>query len=418
MQLRRDISALLLLFVMPLAMVCIVTLIQKSAFDQMAALNLRIGVADCDNDTLGGLLKVHLGRVSGLQPEFHQFGSCDSAYQYARSATTHGDRQAVILIPHGLSQKFIRATENKIQQLMTPDTTENPDESPRLEIAFDPEVSGAVRLALYQSLEHSAQAMGAAFLAGYLRTQLLPKGAEPLQHIEFFNPLGIQEIQTTSTVSTHLTAATHNIPAWTVFALFFIVVPMATGMVRERDMGLRLRLQTLPPPVWLFDVARIAVYSAVCGLQALVIFLAGWQLFPHLGLGNLEMPSDMIPWVISLICIAFAATSYGHFVGRIAHTHEQAAAFGSLSVVILAALGGLWVPQFVLPEFLQKISAMSPLHWALQSLYEGLLRGGKWAHVWPYWLRLCVFGLLLIGLGSMKISFRSSSKPHSATSFE
>jgi len=76
------------------------------------------------------------------------------------------------------------------------------------------------------------------------------------------------------------------------------------------------------------------------------------------------------------LATSFAATGYGVMVGTIASTEQQAAIVGSLSILLLSALGGLWVPTYIMPELMRHISVLSPLNWALEGFYELFLRGG------------------------------------------
>ncbi len=41
-------------------------------------------------------------------------------------------------------------------------------------------------------------------------------------------------------------ASQHNVPAWTIFAMFFIVISLGGVMVREKNSGSFIRLKTLP----------------------------------------------------------------------------------------------------------------------------------------------------------------------------
>ena len=50
-------------------------------------------------------------------------------------------------------------------------------------------------------------------------------------------------------------------------------------------------------------------------------------------------------------------------IGQVARTDQQAAIFGSISVVILSALGGIWIPMFVMPHAMQIVCHLSPLNW-------------------------------------------------------
>jgi ABC-2 type transport system permease protein len=80
----------------------------------------------------------------------------------------------------------------------------------------------------------------------------------------------------------------------------------------------------------------------------------------------------------------------------VATTHEQAATFGSVSVIILAALGGLWVPVFMMPGAMQAISNLSPLNWGLEGFYRIFLHGEGILGVWKYagWLLLFFAGTM------------------------
>jgi ABC-2 type transport system permease protein len=62
----------------------------------------------------------------------------------------------------------------------------------------------------------------------------------------------------------------------------------------------------------------------------------------------------------------------------LATTEHQAAIMGSLSILLLSALGGIWVPTYIMPELMRHISAFSPLNWSLEGFYKLFLRG---AHV-------------------------------------
>lgn len=399
--LLRDPSALLLLFVMPLAMVFIVTLIQKAAFDQMGSLRMRLLIVDCDRDTLGSLLHDKFRQMEGMTVGLTRPESCSSGISEIQHLADRGKWQAVIFLREGTSEALRQTASRKVAQIMgeSADTTSNKaDSSLAAQVFFDPEVSGLMKLLLFQGIERITQALGAGFLVGEISRSL---GIDIGKLSVASAPVRLEEI-VSDNIPQHLDAVTHNIPSWTVFALFFIVVPMATGIVRERDTGLRRRLRTLPPPIWLYDLGRVTVYMLVCLLQAALIFVAGWWVFPVLGLGNLSCRLNLPVLAFSLVVVAFAATAFGQAVGSLSRSHEQAAAFGSLSVVILAALGGLWVPHFVMPPALQTVSSWSPLYWALQSLYEVVLRDGSLSALKMPWLRLTLFGVCMLLLASGK----------------
>src|SRR3990172_7074063 len=67
----------------------------------------------------------------------------------------------------------------------------------------------------------------------------------------------------------------HNVPAWTLFAMFFIVIPFASSMIKEREDGSLSRLLTMPCSYGTIMVSKILVYLVVCFLQFVLIMLMG-----------------------------------------------------------------------------------------------------------------------------------------------
>lgn len=90
-------------------------------------------------------------------------------------------------------------------------------------------------------------------------------------------------------------------------------------------------------------------------------------------------------------------------LGAIARTQEQSNGFGAISVIIFAAIGGIWVPSFVMPEFLRLLSQLSPLHWCLESFYVLFLRGGDWAELAKPLYILLIFSLICQFISYVKL---------------
>ncbi|HEY5368563.1 MAG TPA: ABC transporter permease [Hanamia sp.] len=172
-------------------------------------------------------------------------------------------------------------------------------------------------------------------------------------------------------------ASQHNVPAWTIFAMFFVVISLGGSIVREKLSGSFTRLKTLPTNYFVALLSKQLTYLLVTMVQAVVIFSIGILLFPYLGLPALNLPGDILGLVlVSLIC-GWCAVSYAICIGVFAQTEEQANGFGAVSIVILAAIGGLMVPSFAMPESFKTVMKLSPLHWCLEAYYGLFLEGGK-----------------------------------------
>ena len=84
-------------------------------------------------------------------------------------------------------------------------------------------------------------------------------------------------------------------------------------------------------------------------------------------------------------------------IGTVTSTFGQAAPLGSVLVVILAVLGGIFVPNYMMPDAIRKISIISPLHWGTDAFFSIFARGAGIGSVWPQLLSLLgFFGISLI----------------------
>jgi ABC-2 type transport system permease protein len=210
--------------------------------------------------------------------------------------------------------------------------------------------------------------------------------------------LGVKEVTLTKAGSAGMpNAAQHNVPSWTIFAMFFVVLSLGSSVVREKLNGTFVRLKTLPTNYMVALWSKQLTYLGVTLVQTALIFAIGVWLFPWIGLPVLHLPAD--GWgllVVTLIC-GWCAVSYAICVGVYANTQEQATGFGAISVIILAVIGGLMVPSFVMPDSLKTFMNLSPLHWCLEAYYGLFLEGGRLSDVWVNIIPLLAITLLLQG---------------------
>jgi ABC-2 type transport system permease protein len=111
------------------------------------------------------------------------------------------------------------------------------------------------------------------------------------------------------------------------------------------------------------------------------MFMIGIFVFPYIELPQLELPSSIWPVITISVLSAIAAISYSLLIGVYAKTQEQANGFGAISIIIFAAIGGIWVPSFVMPEYMQQLGKISPLHWCIEGYYTLFLKNGAWSEL-------------------------------------
>ena len=200
----------------------------------------------------------------------------------------------------------------------------------------------------------------------------------------------IARIIATSGTQNEIPSSTqHNVPAWTIFAMFFMVVSLGPNIVRERKSGSFLRIKTIPSSFRIVLLSKQVIYTIIAFLQVVVIFSIGLYILPLINLPPLVIPENITGTLAVIFVCGFSAVSYALMIGTLANTEDQSNGFGAISIIIFAALGGVWVPTFIMPHYLQMISLLSPLHWCIEAFYVLFLKHGNWGDLAkPVWLLL------------------------------
>ena len=143
---------------------------------------------------------------------------------------------------------------------------------------------------------------------------------------------------------------------------------------------------------------KMIAYLMVCLTQCVLMILTGIYLLPLLGLPQLVIGNNIPAIGLVATCCGLAATGYGILIGTIFDTHQQSSTFGSVSIVILAALGGIWVPVYVMPEIVRVLATYSPLYWGLQAFQSLFLSTGNASDILFPSLKLLLFFIFTLSI--------------------
>ena len=158
-----------------------------------------------------------------------------------------------------------------------------------------------------------------------------------------------------------------------------------------------MRLISSPTSNAVLYLGKIITYLIICLLQFYAILLIAKLVFPFMQLPELNLSGNKV-LLMSLLTLTagIAAISLGILLGIICKTQEQSAPFGATFVVILAAIGGVWIPVFAMSDAMQVLSKTSPMNWALNGYYDIMLRNGSLIDIIPEMLLLTLFFAVLI----------------------
>ncbi len=193
------------------------------------------------------------------------------------------------------------------------------------------------------------------------------------------------------------TLVQNNVPAFALFAMFFIVIPLAGSLLTERNEGTYNRIRTLPVRYFIILWGKIVVYASICLLQLVIMIITGMYLLPLIyGMPALAIGSNYPELICAAFSSAFAAIGFGLLVGTFASTQSQAGIFGSFMVIILAVLGGIFLPVYMMPDVLQTVSIISPVRWGIDSFLDIFVRDAGFSTIGVNLLKLDFFFILAL----------------------
>ncbi|HRO02303.1 MAG TPA: ABC transporter permease, partial [Terricaulis sp.] len=160
------------------------------------------------------------------------------------------------------------------------------------------------------------------------------------------------------------------------FALFFVAVPFSTAFIKERQQGALKRLRSTNIGARAQFIGKLTPYFLINQVQVVLMLMAGAYLVPLLGGEALRLNGAPLGFVLLSAALSVAALGLAMLIAMLARTTEQATLTAGVGNIVLAAIGGVMVPTFVMPEAMQAIAAFSPMAWGVDGFLGLLLRGG------------------------------------------
>ena len=399
--LQRDFGGLVILFVMPLVLIITITLIQNATFKSLSDNKIPLLLVDNDNGSISKTVKNNLDK-SGSFSIVSQIDGIKLNETAAKEAVFKGKYQLAIIIPQKLSSDLQIKVNQNVTKILSgfgvADATKTKKEvvveQKEVRLYFDPATQMTFKNAVKSAIDKMISQIETQSIYKTFQDQL---GESDTPIFDQKNFITFKEIVPKINNKEVLpNSVQHNVPAWSLFAIFFIIVPLSINIVKEKGQGTQIRLITNPVPYAVLIAGKTATYLLICLIQFLLMVAVGVYLFPYLDLPVLDVSGKMILMIIVALFSGLAAIGFGILLGTVAKTQEQSAPFGATSVVILAAIGGVWVPVFAMPKMMQHVSHISPMNWGLNAFYDVLLRNGSFLEVLPEIIFLLLFFIITI----------------------
>jgi ABC-2 type transport system permease protein len=394
--LKRDMGGVVTLFLMPLVLIITVTLIQDSTYKKGTEVKIPILLVDYDKGNVSKTIFDNL-KKSNVFSVVTTIDNTPITEAIAKEAVFKGKYQLAIIIPSHLSIDLQAKIDQNVQKIVsslgfadslaTKPKTKLVNQK-EVKLYFDPAVQLSFKNGVMNGIDKMISQIETKSIYTTFQDQL-GEGDTKFEQKSFITFKEIVPKINNKDITPN--SVQHNVPAWTLFAIFFIVIPLSINMVKEKTQGTFIRLRTNPVSNKIVLAGKTVMYLTICLIQFYMMVAVAIFLFPHLGLPSLNVEGHLILMSIVAIFSGLAAIGFGILLGTIAKTQEQSAPFGATAVIILAAIGGVWVPVFAMPKVMQIIAQSSPMNWGLEAFYDVLLRNASFWDLVPELLLLLLF---------------------------
>ncbi len=370
--LKRDSGGIVIIFLMPLLLIITITLIQDSTFKNLEGSKIPIIFIDNDKSEVSKVIKKELetSKTFELVTDYNE--------KSAEKAVFTGDYQMAIVIPENLTKDLNSNIDSKVQTVVSSfgleaDSTATKTVASKtkdIHLYFDPATNAGFKNSVMNAINKMVFEIENKKIYKAFQDQL-----GTTEDLENKSLITFKEITPNKgKLDVIPNSVQHNVPAWALFAIFFIVVPLSINLVKEKSQGTSVRIRTSPTPYFIHILGKTFTYLIICVIQFLLMVAVGIWIFPLMDLPQFDVSGKMFHLLIVTLFAGLAAIGFGILIGTVSNTQEQSAPFGATSVVVLAAIGGIWVPVFLMPEFMQKIAQFSPMNWGLNAYYDIILR--------------------------------------------
>src|SRR5205085_8712301 len=140
-------------------------------------------------------------------------------------------------------------------------------------------------------------------------------------------------------------------------------------MLVERERGLWARLRSAPVSRFMIVGGKIASITIVSFLTLLVSFGFAMLVF------KVRIEGSVIGFLAVAISCSMMAAGFGLLVAAVGNSPKTARGVSTLATLIMVMLGGAWVPTFVFPKWMQQVTLIVPVRWAVDGLDATTWRG-------------------------------------------
>ncbi|WLI89711.1 ABC transporter permease [Massilia sp. R2A-15] len=311
----------------------------------------------------------------------------DMSADQAREAVGRGKQKAAIIIPPGFGEAAGSALFGS-------------GEKPRIDVLYDPSQQAVLAMVKGLLTQQVMQVVSSEMFGGKAGKAFTDKSIKQLEQAAGADPslkdfLGsLQKFQarpevqrtggkagglsmpfTTSDQQVSLgpkeagyNGYAHSFAGMGVQFILFLGVNMGIEILQARRSGIWNRLLAAPVTLTTVLLARAASGAIISVALLCVMFAFAAGVFGvHI--------TNLAGFLGVAVCFGLLTASFGLLIAAYGKTAEAARGIAVFATLIMVMLGGAWVPSFMFPGWVQKVTVAVPTRWAIDGLDAMTWRG-------------------------------------------
>ena len=195
----------------------------------------------------------------------------------------------------------------------------------------------------------------------------------------------------------------HAFAGMVVQFVLFLGIDVGIGLLQQRQRGLWKRFRAAPLSRGVLLGSRAVSAAILAFFVVQVNFLFARLIF------GVRVEGSMAGFLGVSAAFALMTAGFGMLVAAIGKTPEATRGLAIFATLIVVMLGGAWIPMFLFPQWLQKLTVVVPTRWAMEGLEAMTWRGlGLEAAIVPI-AALLLFAVVFGALAMLRFRWEAES---------
>jgi ABC-2 type transport system permease protein len=182
-------------------------------------------------------------------------------------------------------------------------------------------------------------------------------------------PYQTQEEAITSGRDVQYNGYAHSFGGMGVQFILFMGLDVGIALLMLRQSGLWQRLRAAPLSRTMLLGSRTVSAALMAGFILVVLFTFARVVF------GVRILGSFAGFVGVCAALSLMTAAFGLMIAALGETVEATRGYSIMATLIMVMLGGAWVPTFIFPKWLQRVTVVVPTRWAMDGLDGMTWRG-------------------------------------------